>query len=258
MDEGVGINSEVIQEYNEFMERRKYNHLFFEYSSCYRQIVLKTEVTLETPIFFLVDNLKIELMNLVGLPEEYHFGSLVVLLGDVLPTVLKHCTGFDLLLLASTCKSFWCTVMKPEVWQISTRYHLRGFLYDIMTNNSFRPAKSDYITSWKIYHKYLKIANKPIQTSESPKDYWNGLISSLPLQNCCYVVSRIQYDYMGTEQEKIVFILWSPEAALVRSKMLYSSSKATLRGSLKSIQKEFTLSDHDEGNYDVIKERCFL
>ena len=55
---------------------------------------------------------------------------------------------------------------------------------------------------------------------------------------------------------KIFFILWVPDTAKVRSKMLYASSKDSFRTMLDGINYELQATDADEIDYEVIIDRC--
>jgi cofilin len=47
----------------------------------------------------------------------------------------------------------------------------------------------------------------------------------------------------GRPQEKLIFILWNPDNAPVKQKMLYASSKQNLRAMLKGVTKDVQATD---------------
>ncbi|KAI4315401.1 hypothetical protein L6164_028216 [Bauhinia variegata] len=81
--------------------------------------------------------------------------------------------------------------------------------------------------------------------------------ASLPANECRYAV----YDFDFTTEEncqksKIFFVAWSPEAAKVRMKMVYASSKDRFKRELDGIQVELQATDPSEMSLDIVKARA--
>lgn len=73
------------------------------------------------------------------------------------------------------------------------------------------------------------------------------LLSLLPPDDCRYAV----YDYEHTNSEgrvfnKLVFLNWAPDAARVKAKMMYASTKDFFRGHLDGVAVELQASEIGE------------
>lgn len=70
-----------------------------------------------------------------------------------------------------------------------------------------------------------------------------------------YVVVDHQYEVDGL-REKIVFINWCPENAPVRKKMIFASSKATIRQKLEGVHYEIQGTDLSEVGEEKLTEKA--
>lgn len=79
----------------------------------------------------------------------------------------------------------------------------------------------------------------------------------LPHDDCRYAVFDFEYEKAPGEgkRSKICFIIWAPDTAKVRQKMLYASSKDALRKALVGIGTEIQATDASEIAYDAVLEK---
>ncbi|CAL9776191.1 unnamed protein product [Musa acuminata subsp. burmannicoides] len=90
-----------------------------------------------------------------------------------------------------------------------------------------------------------------------PDESYDDFTASLPADECRYAV--FDFDFVTDEncqKSKIFFIAWSPDAARVRSKMLYASSKDRFKRELDGIQVELQATDPSEMSIDIVKGRA--
>ena len=85
---------------------------------------------------------------------------------------------------------------------------------------------------------------------------YEDFTNTLPENDCRFAV----YDFDFTTAEdvpksRIFYILWSPDNAKVRSKMLYASSSEKFKRMLDGIQVEMHATDASEISLDAIKSR---
>lgn len=76
------------------------------------------------------------------------------------------------------------------------------------------------------------------------------------MNQCRYGVFDV--DFVGAEameRAKLVFMLWSPDNAAVKQKMLYASSKDYLKRELVGIGKEVQATDFAEASLDNVLEK---
>ena len=83
------------------------------------------------------------------------------------------------------------------------------------------------------------------------------LAGALPAEECRYVV--LDYEFhatQGGDREKLVFIVWSPDSARVKDKMLIAASKDAFRKKLVGLSTELQATDLSEIDEAVILEKC--
>jgi len=81
--------------------------------------------------------------------------------------------------------------------------------------------------------------------------------AGLPSNDCRYAVFDFEFTAKeGGQRNKIVFILWAPDSAKVKAKMLYTSTKADFRKKLVGIATEVQATDASEIAYEAILEKA--
>jgi len=74
-------------------------------------------------------------------------------------------------------------------------------------------------------------------------------------QQCRYAIFDAEYKLKdGQNRTKLVFFLWSPEAATVKQKMVYTSSKDALKRALVGIGKEIQACDYGDLEWSSVLE----
>jgi len=74
---------------------------------------------------------------------------------------------------------------------------------------------------------------------------------------CRYAVYDAEYTTSnGQHRNKLVFILWAPEDAKLKQKMVYTSSKDAIKKKVDGIAKEIQATDNDEISWEHILEIC--
>jgi len=85
---------------------------------------------------------------------------------------------------------------------------------------------------------------------------WDDFVATLPKGDCRYAVYDFEYTADdGGKRNKILFILWSPEGAKVKPKMLYTSSKDGIRKKLVGIGTEIQATGFDEVDHAAVTEK---
>ncbi|OAY74112.1 Actin-depolymerizing factor [Ananas comosus] len=103
-----------------------------------------------------------------------------------------------------------------------------------------------------------KVQQVMVERLGEPTESYDDFTACLPHNECRYAV--FDFDFITDEncqKSKIFFISWSPDAAKVRSKMLYASSKDRFKRELDGIQVELQATDPSEMSIDIIKARAF-
>lgn len=91
----------------------------------------------------------------------------------------------------------------------------------------------------------------------STEQEYDAFLEKLPENECRYAVYDFEYDIGGGEgkRSKIVFFTWSPDTAPVRAKMVYASSKDSLRRALNGVAADVQGTDFSEVTYDAVHEK---
>eukprot|EP00296_Roombia_truncata_P002213 JP438131.1.p1 GENE.JP438131.1~~JP438131.1.p1 ORF type:complete len:151 (-),score=60.48 JP438131.1:45-461(-) len=85
---------------------------------------------------------------------------------------------------------------------------------------------------------------------------YDQFLATLPANDCRYAVFDLEYDSEdGGKRNKIVFYVWAPDTAKIKSKMLYASSKDAFRKKLVGISTEIQATDASEVDYNEVLEK---
>lgn len=95
-----------------------------------------------------------------------------------------------------------------------------------------------------------------VDETSTDSDY-DAFLEKLPENECKYAVYDFEYEIGGVEgkRSKIVFFTWSPDTAPVRAKMVYASSKDSLRRALNGVAADVQGTDFSEVAYESVLER---
>eukprot|EP00898_Chlorokybus_atmophyticus_P006092 jgi/Chlat1/6484/Chrsp45S05980 len=103
----------------------------------------------------------------------------------------------------------------------------------------------------------IKEGKVVLEKKGEPSQSYDAFVACLPENECRYAV--YDYDYTNedmAQKSKIVFVSWTPETAPRRSKMIFASSKSTIKQQLEGIQIELQATDTSEVDIEVFKDRC--
>eukprot|EP00123_Amoebidium_parasiticum_P005805 comp16907_c0_seq1/m.15444 comp16907_c0_seq1/g.15444 ORF comp16907_c0_seq1/g.15444 comp16907_c0_seq1/m.15444 type:complete len:141 (-) comp16907_c0_seq1:13-435(-) len=111
-------------------------------------------------------------------------------------------------------------------------------------------------------HKYVMFGFNPqyseihaLKAGDLSATY-DQFVEDLPKTSGCYAVYDFDYNARdGGKRNKLVFVVWAPDSAKLKSKMLVASSKDALRSSLDGIHAEIQATDMEEIAYDEVLER---
>ncbi|KAJ2715632.1 hypothetical protein H4R19_001100 [Coemansia spiralis] len=87
---------------------------------------------------------------------------------------------------------------------------------------------------------------------ERKSDSYEEFISRLPSTEGRFAVYDFDYEVEGGKRSKILFYAWAPDTAGVRSKMLYASTKSSLRNALTGTALDIQATDADSLSHEEI------
>ena len=84
---------------------------------------------------------------------------------------------------------------------------------------------------------------------------YDDFLNALPEGECRYAVYDYKYTNAdGCEYSKLVFIVWNPDSARLKNKMLYASTKDFFKSRLSGIAIEIQATDLDEVSESELRE----
>uniref|UniRef100_A0A2I3GW11 ADF-H domain-containing protein n=1 Tax=Nomascus leucogenys TaxID=61853 RepID=A0A2I3GW11_NOMLE len=78
-------------------------------------------------------------------------------------------------------------------------------------------------------------------------------VKKLPYKDYCYALYDATYETKESKEEDLVFIFWAPESAPLKGKIIYASSKDTIKRKLTGIKHALQANCYEE-----VKDRCTL
>ncbi|KAL2236428.1 UNVERIFIED_CONTAM: Actin-depolymerizing factor [Sesamum indicum] len=112
-------------------------------------------------------------------------------------------------------------------------------------------------------HRYVifKIDEKKnevvVEKTGGSAENYDDFAESLPEDDCRYAV--YDFDFVTSEncqKSKIFFIAWSPAISRIRAKMLYATSKDSVKRALDGVHYEIQATDPTEMDLEVIRDRA--
>lgn len=100
--------------------------------------------------------------------------------------------------------------------------------------------------------KEIEIEKKGPKT-ESHADF----MAQLPKDDCRYAF--VDYTFQGQEtggKDLLLFVVWCPDTAKIKKKMLYASSKDAVKSKCHGFQAEIQANDFDEISEEAFAEKC--
>uniref|UniRef100_A0A6U6TV89 ADF-H domain-containing protein n=1 Tax=Zooxanthella nutricula TaxID=1333877 RepID=A0A6U6TV89_9DINO len=84
---------------------------------------------------------------------------------------------------------------------------------------------------------------------------WDAFVEAVPDAEPRYALIEVDYKTEdGRDQSKLTFVFWSPDDGPVKEKMLYASTKDTIKKKFTGIMKEVQANDKGDLEYKNILE----
>ncbi|KAL6487897.1 hypothetical protein MHYP_G00045230 [Metynnis hypsauchen] len=94
-----------------------------------------------------------------------------------------------------------------------------------------------------------------IKDIEQEHNVFKKVISMLPEKECRYALYDCTYETKESLKEDLIFIMWAPEDAPLKSKMVYASSKGALRAKLPGLKREWQVNDPADKELSALIEK---
>ncbi|XP_069811031.1 destrin [Dendropsophus ebraccatus] len=90
---------------------------------------------------------------------------------------------------------------------------------------------------------------------DDASNFFPRLKALLPLNKCCYVLMDINYFNGETDKDELIFIMWAPEDAPVKQKLLFASSKTYLSKILQGVYKSWEIHSLDDFTVEALADK---
>ncbi|KAK4441591.1 Actin-depolymerizing factor [Sesamum alatum] len=125
------------------------------------------------------------------------------------------------------------------------------------SKNTFMELKKKKVHRYVIFKIDEKKNEVVVEKTGGPAENYDDFAESLPENDCRYAV--YDFDFVTSEncqKSKIFFIAWSPAISRIRSKMLYATSKDSVKRALDDVHYEIQATDPTEMDLEVIRDRA--
>ncbi|KAK4408142.1 Actin-depolymerizing factor [Sesamum angolense] len=125
------------------------------------------------------------------------------------------------------------------------------------SKNTFMELKKKKAHRYVIFKIDEKKNEVVVEKTGGPAENYDDFAESLPEDDCRYAV--YDFDFVTSEncqKSKIFFIAWSPAISRIRAKMLYATSKDSVKRALDGVHYEIQATDPTEMDLEVIRDRA--
>ncbi|EMG47725.1 hypothetical protein G210_1830 [Candida maltosa Xu316] len=108
-----------------------------------------------------------------------------------------------------------------------------------------------------IIYKLSEDKTQVVTDEASTEGEYAAFLKKLPENECRYAVYDFEYEAEGEEgkRSKLVLFTWSPESACVKDKMIFASSKDSLKDALSGVATEVQGTDFSEVDYESVLDK---
>nr|KAF6422197.1 destrin, actin depolymerizing factor [Rousettus aegyptiacus] len=89
-------------------------------------------------------------------------------------------------------------------------------------------------------------------------DPFKHFVGMLPEKDCRYALYDASFETKESRKEELMFFLWAPELAPLKSKMIYASSKDAIKKKFQGIKHECQANGPEDLNRACIAEKLVL
>eukprot|EP00163_Fabomonas_tropica_P012295 TRINITY_DN23554_c0_g1_i1.p1 TRINITY_DN23554_c0_g1~~TRINITY_DN23554_c0_g1_i1.p1 ORF type:complete len:140 (-),score=47.73 TRINITY_DN23554_c0_g1_i1:242-661(-) len=114
--------------------------------------------------------------------------------------------------------------------------------------NEFNELKLRHSSRFVIYRISEDMSEVIVEHKAPPETSYDDFVAKLPQDDCRYAVYDFEYDAPdgSGKRNKILFIVWSPDTARIKSKMVYASTVSAVKRGLVGIAREVQATDASE------------
>merc|ERR1712108_49849 len=132
-----------------------------------------------------------------------------------------------------------------------------GIDVDSAVVDAFNDIKLSHKYRYVIYKRNADNTQIVVEATVDPSKTYDDFCAALPANECRYGVFDLEYEKSQADgvRQKILLVVWAPDTAKIKDKMLTASSKDALKKQLIGISTEIQATDRSEIAYDYILDR---
>jgi len=149
----------------------------------------------------------------------------------------------------------WIDIPHIRVPSTKSNMSRSGVAVDPSCSEAFQQLKLSKSAKFIIFKINDDKTSIVVSKQSNDADY-DTFLAELPENDCRYAVYDFEFS-KGDEgkRNKICFYAWSPDTAPIKSKMVYASSKESIKRSFNGIGAEIQGTDYAEVSYDSVLEK---
>jgi len=122
--------------------------------------------------------------------------------------------------------------------------------------NVYNEIKLGHKYKYVIFGLSKSMTEVVVQETADPSKSYDDFVAALPANECKYAVYDFDYETKdGGKRNKLCFVVWAPDSAKIKDKMLVASSKDAVRKKLVGISTEIQATGSDEISYEEVLEK---
>jgi cofilin len=121
--------------------------------------------------------------------------------------------------------------------------------------NKYQELKLGHSLRYAIFKINDNASEIVVDSVAPPTATYDQFVKALPANDARYAVFDFEYTFEGAQRNKILFVVWAPDTAKIKQKMLYASSKDSVKKKLVGLGAEIQATDLSEIDKEAVLER---
>merc|ERR1711907_780046 len=123
--------------------------------------------------------------------------------------------------------------------------------------DTFNDIKLSHKHRYVIFKRNADNTEVVIEKTAPTSATYDDFVADLPANECRYGIFDLEYSKSDADgvRQKIVFVVWAPDSAKIKDKMLTASSKDAVKKPLVGISTEIQATDPSEIEYNYVLEK---
>jgi len=121
--------------------------------------------------------------------------------------------------------------------------------------NKYQELKLGHSLRYALFKLSADQSEVIVDKTAPPSANYEAFVKDLPTNDCRYAVYDFEYEADGGQRNKILFVVWAPDSAKIKAKMLYASTKDAVRKKLVGVGVEIQATDLAEIDREAVLEK---